>query len=84
MWQKREKPQKQKKQNKTKQNKTKKKILLGVNWMNNLLCLGNIAFLKSQPRKNPKDNFRKLGLPNVIGKQYTSKAPALSGLFTIK
>ena len=52
--------------------------------MNNLLCLGNIAFLKSQPRKNPKDNFRKLGLPNVIGKQYTSKAPALSGLFTIK
>ena len=25
--------------------------------MNNLLCLGNIAFLKSQPRKNPKDNF---------------------------
>ena len=80
MWQKREKPQKQK--NKTKQNKTK--ILLGVNWMNNLLCLGNIAFLKSQPRKNPKDNFRKLGLPNVIGKQYTSKAPALSGLFTIK
>ena len=25
--------------------------------MKNLLCLVNIAFLKSPPRRNPKDNF---------------------------
>ena len=25
--------------------------------MNNMLCLVNIAFLKRQPRRNPKDNF---------------------------
>ena len=42
--------------------------------MNNMLCLVNIAFLKSLPRRNPKDNFSRTW-PTVCDKETANNSP---------
>ena len=42
--------------------------------MNNMLCLVNIVFLKSLPRRNPKDNFSRTW-PTVCDKETANNSP---------